>query len=126
MQTALDNAAGHFRHIIATHIDLRYTPTLPFFYDETIAHAEQLNQLLLQAERKKTDDESAERTIKRPVNGILLLDKPLHMSSNQALQTSNVYLRRSKAGHTGSLDPLASGLLPICFGEATKFWLNIY
>jgi len=58
----------------------------------------------------------------RPVHGILLLDKPLAMSSNAALQ----YVRRrlfaaKKAGHTGSLDPLATGMLPICFGEATKF-----
>ncbi|WP_268890864.1 tRNA pseudouridine(55) synthase TruB [Cognatilysobacter lacus] len=56
----------------------------------------------------------------RSVDGILLLDKPAGMSSNQALQRVRHLFRASKAGHTGSLDPLATGLLPICFGEATK------
>jgi tRNA pseudouridine55 synthase len=56
----------------------------------------------------------------RDVSGILLLDKPLGLSSNQALQKVRHLFRARKAGHTGSLDPLATGLLPICFGEATK------
>ncbi|MFI4969660.1 MAG: tRNA pseudouridine(55) synthase TruB [Lysobacterales bacterium] len=56
----------------------------------------------------------------RDVDGILLLDKPPGLSSNQALQKARRIFRAAKAGHTGSLDPLASGLLPICFGEATK------
>ena len=56
----------------------------------------------------------------RPVNGILLLDKPAGVTSNAALQTVKKLYRARKAGHTGSLDPLATGLLPICFGEATK------
>lgn len=58
VQNALKNATGHFRHIIATHIDLRYTPVLNFFYDETIAHAERLSRLLQQAEGKTTDESS--------------------------------------------------------------------
>lgn len=58
---------------------------------------------------------------KRPVNGILLLDKPTGYSSNSSLQRVKRFFRAKKAGHTGSLDPLASGMLPICFGEATKF-----
>jgi tRNA pseudouridine55 synthase len=57
---------------------------------------------------------------RRPVNGVLLLDKPLGMSSNQALQKARYLFNAAKAGHTGSLDPLATGLLPLCFGEATK------
>lgn len=57
----------------------------------------------------------------RPVNGILLLNKPLGMSSNGALQKVKHLFFAAKAGHTGSLDPLASGVLPICLGEATKF-----
>ena len=57
----------------------------------------------------------------RDVNGILLLDKPLGISSNKALQAARNIFRANKAGHTGSLDPLATGLLPICFGEATKY-----
>lgn len=57
----------------------------------------------------------------RNIHGILILDKPVGITSNNALQTvKNLYQAR-KAGHTGSLDPLASGMLPICFGEATKF-----
>lgn len=57
----------------------------------------------------------------RNINGILLLDKPSGMSSNAALQKVKWLFKGAKAGHTGSLDPLATGLLPICFGEATKF-----
>ncbi len=56
----------------------------------------------------------------RAVNGLLLLDKPQGVSSNGALQIVRRLFRAAKAGHTGSLDPLATGLLPICFGEATK------
>ena len=56
----------------------------------------------------------------RDVHGILLFDKPQGFSSNQALQTVRRLFGAAKAGHTGSLDPLATGLLPICFGEATK------
>lgn len=56
----------------------------------------------------------------RKLDGILLLDKPRGLSSNQALQRARHLFRAEKAGHTGSLDPLATGLLPICFGEATK------
>jgi tRNA pseudouridine55 synthase len=55
------------------------------------------------------------------VNGILLLDKPLGLSSAQAVARAKYLFNARKAGHTGSLDPLASGLLPVCFGEATKF-----
>lgn len=54
-------------------------------------------------------------------DGILLLDKPLGLSSNAALQRAKRLLGSGKGGHTGSLDPLATGLLPLCFGEATKF-----
>ncbi|WP_027669737.1 tRNA pseudouridine(55) synthase TruB [Rheinheimera baltica] len=57
----------------------------------------------------------------RAVNGILLLDKPLEVSSNGILQRVRWLFQAQKAGHTGALDPMASGLLPICFGEATKF-----
>ncbi len=56
-----------------------------------------------------------------PVDGVLLLDKPLGMSSNGALQAVRRLFGRVKAGHTGTLDPLATGLLPVCLGAATKF-----
>lgn len=55
------------------------------------------------------------------VDGVLLLDKPSGMSSNDALQKARRLFSAAKAGHTGTLDPLATGLLPLCFGEATKF-----
>jgi tRNA pseudouridine55 synthase len=61
------------------------------------------------------------RIERRPVHGVLVLDKPLGLSSNQALQKAKYLLKAKKAGHTGALDPLASGVLPLCFGEATKF-----
>ena len=57
----------------------------------------------------------------RDLNGVLLLDKSTGYSSNAALQKARYCFQARKAGHTGSLDPLASGLLPVCFGEATKF-----
>ena len=57
----------------------------------------------------------------RPLDGVLLFDKPLTLSSNIALQKVRRLFLAEKAGHTGTLDPLATGLLPICFGEATKF-----
>ncbi|APZ43849.1 tRNA pseudouridine(55) synthase TruB [Acidihalobacter ferrooxydans] len=60
------------------------------------------------------------RPRRRDVHGVLLLDKPLGPSSNQALQAAKRLFNANKAGHTGSLDPLATGLLPLCFGEATK------
>lgn len=56
----------------------------------------------------------------RDLHGLLLLDKPLGLSSNQALQSARKLLRAAKGGHTGALDPLATGLLPLCFGEGTK------
>ena len=56
-----------------------------------------------------------------PVHGVLLLDKPVGLSSNDALVKAKWLLNAEKAGHTGTLDPFATGLLPLCFGEATKF-----
>ncbi|OAJ35260.1 tRNA pseudouridine(55) synthase TruB [Piscirickettsia salmonis] len=63
----------------------------------------------------------AKRNKGRALNGILLLDKPTGLSSNHALQRVKRCYQAQKAGHTGTLDPLATGMLPICFGEATKF-----
>jgi hypothetical protein len=61
------------------------------------------------------------RPLKERVDGVLLLDKPVGISSNAALQRARRTLGAAKAGHTGTLDPLASGLLPLAFGESTKF-----
>ncbi|MBI5938477.1 MAG: tRNA pseudouridine(55) synthase TruB [Betaproteobacteria bacterium] len=58
---------------------------------------------------------------KRKINGVLLLDKPTGLTSNGALQRAKRLFEAEKAGHTGTLDPFASGLLPLCLGEATKF-----
>ena len=55
-----------------------------------------------------------------PLNGVLLLDKPVGLTSNDALQVAKRLLNACKAGHTGSLDPIATGLLPLCFGDATR------
>ncbi|CAN5668242.1 tRNA pseudouridine(55) synthase TruB [soil metagenome] len=72
-------------------------------------------QTTLQKQRPRT------RVVRRAVHGVLLLDKPLGLSSNDALQKAKWLYRAEKAGHTGTLDPLATGLLPLCFGAATKF-----
>lgn len=61
------------------------------------------------------------KRIWQKIDGVLLLDKPLGMSSNHALQAARRLFAAEKGGHTGTLDPLATGLLPLCFGEATKF-----
>ncbi|WP_415033353.1 tRNA pseudouridine(55) synthase TruB [Azonexus sp.] len=61
------------------------------------------------------------KKIWRKIDGVLLLDKPLGLTSNDALQKARRLFSAAKGGHTGTLDPLASGLLPLCFGEATKF-----
>ena len=70
---------------------------------------------------------SESRPARRAISGVFLLDKASGYSSNSSLQKVKRLFRAQKAGHTGSLDPLASGLLPICLGEATKlssYWLN--
>jgi|AntRauTorcE11897_2_1112592.scaffolds.fasta_scaffold00883_10 tRNA pseudouridine55 synthase len=61
------------------------------------------------------------KTPRHRIDGVLLLDKPLGWSSNRALQKVRWLLKAKKGGHTGNLDPLASGVLPLCFGDATKF-----
>ena len=61
------------------------------------------------------------RRFGRPVNGVLIVDKPPGATSNAVLQRAKRLFFAEKAGHTGSLDPLATGVLPLCFGEATKF-----
>lgn len=61
------------------------------------------------------------KKIRNQINGVILLDKPLEMSSNFAIQKVKRILNAEKVGHTGTLDPMATGLLPICLGEATKF-----
>lgn len=62
----------------------------------------------------------------KQVNGVLLLDKPIGLTSNDALQKVRRLFSAAKGGHTGTLDPLATGLLPLCFGEATKFSADLF
>jgi len=78
-----------------------------------------LRQSLLKI--SKTNTALQVKRVKRKVDGVFLLDKPLGYSSNQALQKVKWLFKAAKAGHTGTLDPLATGVLPICLGEATKF-----
>ncbi|MEW6416034.1 MAG: tRNA pseudouridine(55) synthase TruB [Pseudomonadota bacterium] len=61
------------------------------------------------------------KSARQPIDGVLLLNKPVGLTSNAALQKAKWLLNARKAGHTGTLDPFADGLLPLCFGEATKF-----
>ncbi|WP_244825402.1 tRNA pseudouridine(55) synthase TruB [Caballeronia sp. TF1N1] len=68
-----------------------------------------------------TKDSPRPKIARRALDGVLLLDKPLGLSSNDALIKAKRLFLAKKAGHTGTLDPLATGLLPLCFGEATKF-----
>lgn len=70
---------------------------------------------------KRAQEPRAPRPPRLPVHGVLLLDKPVGLSSNDALIRAKRMLNAPKAGHTGTLDPFATGLLPLCFGEATKF-----
>ena len=75
---------------------------------------------LLKATLPTVAEDRPPRVVYRDLDGVLLLDKSVGLSSNAALQRARRLLRAAKAGHTGSLDPLASGMLPLCFGEATK------
>src|SRR4029450_9790322 len=76
---------------------------------------------LLTRKRRLAMNAPRTRVQRRPVHGVLLLDKPLGLSSNNTLSQCKWLLRVEKAGHTGTLDPLATGVLPLCFGAATKF-----
>lgn len=75
----------------------------------------------VRASAELTAATQAPRKVWRRVDGVLLLDKPQGMTSNAALQKARRFFSAAKAGHTGTLDPMATGLLPLCFGEATKF-----
>lgn len=110
----LNLAAGFLRGALARQVDLRIAPTLYFIHDEAMLKATDLVNLI-----DKLSDHGQKKGDR--INGILLLDKPLNFSSNQVLQKCRWLLNAQKAGHTGALDPLATGMLPICFGEATKF-----
>jgi ribosome-binding factor A len=110
-------------------------PTLHFQFDRTTERAADLSALIAgqrDAGQGRRETPSALRPVRGAasgphpaaplrLHGVLLLDKPLGWTSNDALQKAKGMLRAEKAGHTGTLDPLATGLLPLCFGAATKF-----
>ena len=123
----LNQAAGFLRDGLFKRLHIHTVPTLHFVFDRTTERAADMNALIAQAvaSRSKNEDYACNaprtRVQRRPVHGVLLLDKPLGLSSNHALQKAKWLLRAEKAGHTGTLDPLATGVLPLCFGAATKF-----
>jgi tRNA pseudouridine55 synthase len=99
-------------------------PTLHFHFDRTTERAADLNAPDRQGQRHAGQGrlmKPVRARRRRALHGVLLLDKPLGWTSNDALQKAKGLLRAEKAGHTGTLDPLATGLLPLCFGAATKF-----
>ena len=124
----LNQAAGFLRNGLFKRLHIHTVPTLHFQFDRTTERAADMNALIAQGRRfprqRRLIAMNAPRTTgcqRRPVHGVLLLDKPLGLSSNDALQKAKWLLRAEKAGHTGTLDPLATGVLPLCFGAATKF-----
>ena len=130
----LNRAAGFLRSSLARDASMRTVPRLRFYFDASVGRGRDLEDLISRAKQRMPVTTSltnpthptekldvARRRRGRPVSGILLLDKPLGLSSNHALQRAKRLYNAAKAGHTGSLDPLATGVLPLCFGEATKF-----
>jgi hypothetical protein len=140
----LNRAAGFLRSSCADGT-MRSVPRLRFLFDTSVGRGRDLEALIdrataadaaqLHAPTRRTEAirirgppttksgraDGVGAAAVGPCPGILLLDKPVGLSSNQALQRAKRLFGAAKAGHTGSLDPLATGVLPLCFGEATKF-----
>ena len=76
---------------------------------------------IMTSRSSEVNPDRKKKIIRRKINGVLILDKPIGITSNAALQIAKRVFEAAKAGHTGSLDPLATGVLPLCLGEATKF-----
>ena len=137
-RSSLTRAAGRLRGELARTMTARTVPALEFLYDASLAEGARMDELIADGARATTSRgrdggggeelsaairisrQAVGRAWRRDVDGILLLDKPTGWTSNFALQRVKRLFRARKAGHTGSLDPLASGLLPLCLGEATK------
>ena len=125
-ETALNEAAGFIRNGLFKRLSDPYRADASFqvrSHDRARRRADRADR---QGERDAGQGRLSVRParpkiVRRAVHGVLLLDKALGVSSNAALQQAKRLYRAEKAGHTGTLDPLASGLLPICFGAATKF-----
>src|SRR5262249_23500467 len=118
-EAGLKRAAGFLRSELGHRLKLRITPEIRFVHDASVERGARLSKLIDDAVAGKKDEEG--RTMRDVVDGVLLLDKPSGPSSNAVLQRGKRLLGAARAGHTGTLDPLASGLLVIAFGEATKF-----
>jgi tRNA pseudouridine(55) synthase/ribosome-binding factor A len=129
----LTRAASFLRRELGRRMLLRTVPQLRFIHDRSLEEGARMSALIDEGRRyqetgppgflnvfSKVVGMARRRTHGRPVNGILLLDKPMGATSNAALQQVKRLFQAQKAGHTGSLDPLATGVLPICLGEATK------
>lgn len=129
---ALQEASGFIRSLLGKAMRLRIVPELTFFYDNSLVEGMRMSNLVTSV--VKHDDErrvkpgrqqgglmSRPRRRGRDVHGVLLLDKPQGASSNDVLQKVKRIYNANRAGHTGALDPLATGMLPVCLGEATKF-----
>ena len=107
---------------------LRIVPEIRFIYDQSLVEGMRMSNLVTNVvredEKKHVEGKqlmSRPRKRWRDVDGVFLLDKPQGMSSNDIMQKVKRLFQANKAGHTGALDPLATGMLPICLGEATKF-----
>ena len=103
----LNAAAGMLRSILFKRLHIHTVPTLHFAHDQSPA--------------TPTDSEHRMKKKGDPIDGVLLFDKPEGLSSNAAMQIVRRLANAQKAGHTGTLDPMATGLLPLCFGNATKY-----
>jgi tRNA pseudouridine55 synthase len=100
---------------------MRSTTVLQLTPATSTAISSQLPVHLMNTPVKRTQKQPHVKRLRDLVDGVLLLDKPVGLSSNDALIKAKRFLNAKKAGHTGTLDPFATGLLPLCFGEATKF-----
>ena len=114
----LNRAAGFLRGEVGRALALRHAPKLEFVYDQQIENADKLTRLIDGA--VKSDQHEPTRLPHPMPTGIILLDKPQGLSSNGALQRVRKAFGRISAGHVGTLDPMATGMLPVCLDEATK------
>lgn len=128
---ALQEASGFIRSLLGKAMRLRIVPELTFFYDNSLVEGMRMSNLVTSVvkhdDERRVNPDDSRRLMSRPrrrgrdVHGVLLLDKPQGASSNDVLQKVKRIYNANRAGHTGALDPLATGMLPICLGEATKF-----
>ena len=121
---ALERNKRYIRGEIAHAVNLKFAPDIRFLADETFDEADRIERLLasdkVRQDSRQGDRSMARRKKGRAVHGWLVLDKPAGMTSTQAVGAVRRLFDARKAGHAGTLDPLATGMLPIALGEATK------